>query len=105
MRFGIKFTAIPLIKEKENIMITLIEVKSHIAAQKELWLNSTVLWSDFDEDFETGMKAHADEVRGDFLQENDVLNLVDEDYPDLIAYAQELRADALFDTLQALDLL
>jgi len=51
------------------------------------------------------MKAHADEVRGDFLQENDVSDLVDEDYPDLIAYAQELIADALFDTLQALDLL
>ena len=86
-------------------MKTLIEVKSHVAAQKELWLNSTVLWSDFDEDFETGMKSHADEVRGDFLQENDVSDLVDEDYPDIIAYAQELRADALFDTLQALDLL
>ena len=86
-------------------MITLIEVQAHIAAQKKLWINSTVLWSDFDDDFETGIKAHADEVRGDFLQENDVSDLVDEDYPDLIAYAQELRADALFDTLQALGLL
>ena len=86
-------------------MKTLIEVKKHVEAQKELWLNSTVLWSDFDDDFETGMKAHADEIKRDFLQENDVSDLVDEDYPDLIAYAQELRADALFDTLQALDLL
>jgi hypothetical protein len=86
-------------------MKTLIEVKKHVADQKELWLNLTVLWSDFDDGFETGMKAHADEVRYNFLQENDVSDLVDKDYPDLIAYAQELRADALFNTLQALDLL
>ena len=86
-------------------MITLIEVKAHVAVQKRLWVNSTVLWSDFDNDFETGMSLHAQSVRDDFLQENDVSDLVDEDYPDLIAYAQELRAGALFDTLQALDLL
>lgn len=88
-------------------MITLNEVKSALKAQKSAWVKSTTLWSDFSEDFETGMKQHKEAVEFDFLTENDVVDAIEqcEVNSDLIAEAEALRSECLYETLQAIGLL
>lgn len=85
-------------------MKTLSEVKAALSAQKSTWLKSTTLWSDFDADFETGNRMHAESVKHDFLEENDVVDHFETDDSDDIGVAAELRQQAMEDTLQAMDL-
>ena len=88
-------------------MKTLNEVKSALKAQKSNWLNSTTLWSDFSDDFETGMRQHKESIEHDFLTENDVVDQIEvcDENSELIGKAMEERTECLFDTIQALDLL
>ena len=79
--------------------------KQALQAQKNTWLKSTVLWSDFSDDFEIGMRKHREAIEFDFLTDNDQCDFFTFDNEDHIALSLELRSDCLFDTLQALDLL
>ena len=87
-------------------MTNLHAVKEALKAQKATWLNSTTLWSDFSEDFENGMRQHKEAVEFDFLTENDVVDQIEvcDENCDLIAEAQELRSECLYETIQELEL-
>lgn len=87
-------------------MENITEVKAALEAQKTTWIQSTTLWSDFSSDFETGMRQHKEAVGHDFLTENDVVDQIEasEANAELIDNARDLRSEALYDTIQSLDL-
>lgn len=93
-------------KGVDNIMNTLFEVKAALKTQQQKWLDSTTIWSDFSDDFETGMRQHKEAVEYDFLTENDVVDSIEscDDNADMIDEAEVLRSDCLYDTLKSLDL-
>ena len=83
-------------------MKTLRELELELKAQKKIWLESTTIWSDFSDDFETGMRQHKEAIEFDFLTENDKTDHFENS--DLMGHALDLRAEYLQDTIVALDL-
>ena len=85
-------------------MKTLTEVMDALLKQKEKWHASSVVWSDFDPDFETGNKKHEEAIKDDFLVTNDVVELFEPVNRAEIGTACQLQILALNETLQEMDL-
>ena len=62
------------------------------------------MWADFSEDFEDGMRKHAEAVKDDFYDQNDVTDIFEPSDPSDIGVAVALRIQCYEETIQALGL-
>ena len=83
-------------------MKLLNELELALKAQKKIWLVSTTVWSDFSDDFETGVRQYREAIEFDFLTGNDKTDHFENN--DLMGQALDLRTEYLQDTIAALDL-